>query len=111
MLTQSEYVLISNFRFSHLRTCNREESSEYNLKLQNYRKSIVEQLVAIASKFINSLNESLYCFPSSVCWLVRQIHTLLTAGSTLTEKQVLYILHFVFYYLTWMYEKCIYILF
>lgn len=70
--------------------CNREESAEYNLQLQNYRKSIVEQLVAIASKFINSLNESLYCFPSSVCWLVRQIHTLLTAGSTLTEKQVLY---------------------
>jgi len=89
------YILNSNFRFSHLRTCNREESSEYNLKLQNYRKSIVEQLVAIASKFINSLNESLYCFPSSVCWLVRQIHTLLTAGSTLTEKQVFYILYFI----------------
>ncbi|XP_022162230.1 GTPase-activating protein and VPS9 domain-containing protein 1 [Myzus persicae] len=78
----------AQLRFSHLRTCNLEESSEYNLKLQNYRKSIVEQLVAIASKFINSLNESLYCFPSSVCWLVRQIHTLLTAGSTLTEKQI-----------------------
>lgn len=45
--------------------------------------------MAIASKFINSLNENLYCFPSSVCWLVRQIHALLSAGSTLTEKQVL----------------------
>ncbi|VVC30572.1 Hypothetical protein CINCED_3A019626 [Cinara cedri] len=79
----------ARIRFSHLRSCNREEnSSEYNLKLQNYRKSIVKQLVAIASKFINSLNESLYCFPSSVCWLVRQIHALLTAGSTLTEKQI-----------------------
>lgn len=80
-----------NFRFSHLRPCNQEENnSEYKLKLQNYRKLIVEQLVAIASKFINSLNESLYCFPSSVCWLVRQIHVLLTTGSTLTEKQVIY---------------------
>lgn len=84
-------VLTFNSRFSHLRTCNREESAEYYLKLQNYRKSTVEQLVAIASKFINSLNKSLYCFPSSVCWLVRQIHTLLTAGSTLTEKQVCYL--------------------
>lgn len=84
--------MISNFRFSHLRPCNQEENnSEYNLKLQNYRKLIVEQLVAIASKFINSLNESLYCFPSSVCWLVRQIHMLLTAGSTLTEKQVIHL--------------------
>lgn len=84
-------MLTFNFRFSHLKTCNREESSEYYLKLQNYRKSTVEQLVAMASKFINSLNKNLYCFPSSVCWLVRQIHTLLTAGSTLTEKQVFYL--------------------
>ncbi|XP_050420096.1 GTPase-activating protein and VPS9 domain-containing protein 1 isoform X2 [Adelges cooleyi] len=77
----------ARLRFSHLRTCSRE-SPDYSIKLQNYRKTSVEQLVAIASKFINSLNENLYCFPSSVCWLVRQIHMLLSAGSTLSEKQI-----------------------
>ncbi|XP_050544818.1 GTPase-activating protein and VPS9 domain-containing protein 1 [Daktulosphaira vitifoliae] len=77
----------ARIRFSHLKISNRD-SPDYNLKLQSYRKNTVEQLVAIASKFINSLNENLYCFPSSVCWLVRQIHVLLSNGSTLSEKQI-----------------------
>lgn len=88
--------MILNFRFSQLRKSSLEKSSEFNLTLQDYRKSIVEQLVAIASKFINSLNENLYCFPSSVCWLVRQIHALLSAGSTLSEKQVFYLYTLIF---------------
>lgn len=67
-----------------------EGSPEYASKLQKHRQWIVEKLVNLTDNFIISLRENMHCFPVSVCWLVRQMATLLTKSGYLGEKEVIF---------------------
>ncbi|XP_043276370.1 GTPase-activating protein and VPS9 domain-containing protein 1 isoform X2 [Venturia canescens] len=66
----------------------KEGTSEYHSKLQRYRLWTVNSLVRIAQRFIVSIRESMHCFPTSVCWLVRQMAGLLAKNGNVDRKEV-----------------------
>lgn len=79
------------FRFppeERLRKFGKEGTPEYTANLQKYRAWTIKCLVNTANQFIKSLRENLHCFPSSVCWLVRQIAALLSKSNAVEEKEV-----------------------
>ena len=66
----------------------KEGTSEYHSKLQRYRLWTVNSLVRIAQRFIVSICESMHCFPTSVCWLVRQMAGLLAKNGNVDRKEI-----------------------
>lgn len=74
-----------------LKKFGKEGTPEYKTNLQHYRAWTISCLVTITKRFIASLNENMHCFPTSVCWLVRQISSLLTKSGHIQEKEVFYI--------------------
>uniref|UniRef100_A0A1B6E0D7 Receptor-mediated endocytosis protein 6 homolog n=1 Tax=Clastoptera arizonana TaxID=38151 RepID=A0A1B6E0D7_9HEMI len=65
-----------------------EGTPEYAANLQKYRNWTISCLVTTTKRFISSLHENMHCFPTSVCWLVRQISSLLTKGGNVEEEEV-----------------------
>ncbi|KAK3593714.1 hypothetical protein CHS0354_013611 [Potamilus streckersoni] len=63
-------------------------TEEYKHKLQSYRKTIVEKLVYMASRFISSLKNNMHCFPPGLGWLVSQVYQVLTKNSKLEISEV-----------------------
>ncbi|XP_015108702.1 GTPase-activating protein and VPS9 domain-containing protein 1 [Diachasma alloeum] len=66
----------------------KEGTPEYQSRLQRYRLWTVNSLVRITSRFIVSIRENMHCFPTSVCWLVRQMAGLLTKSGNVDQKEV-----------------------
>lgn len=62
-------------RFGH------PSSREYKLKTQKYREKIVNSLHTIAMSFVDSINANLFCFPSSLVWLVNQLYHIVSRSS------------------------------
>ncbi|KAK0404115.1 hypothetical protein QR680_017297 [Steinernema hermaphroditum] len=54
-----------------------ETSFSYQLKLADHRQTIVKKLKILAQKFIDGILSAMSCFPSSLSWLVRHLHTVL----------------------------------
>lgn len=71
-----------------LKKFGKEGTSDYHSKLQRYRLWTVTSLVRIAQRFILSIRESMHCFPTSVCWLVRQMAGLLAKSGNVDRKEV-----------------------
>ena len=59
-----------------------ENSASYQQKLGIYRQMVAGRLTTIVNKFVISLQQSMSCFPPSLAWLVRKLHT------TLLEKSL-----------------------
>lgn len=79
------------FRFTaaeSLKMFGPEGSPEYKVRLQKYRSWTIEKLVSVTNKFIENIRSHIHCFPSSICWLVRHIYSLLANARKLQEKQV-----------------------
>lgn len=56
-----------------LRRFGEPGTEEHNLKQAQYRSFIVDKLVLLAIKFINSIKANMHCFPASLGWLVSQV--------------------------------------
>jgi hypothetical protein len=79
------------FRFppeERLKKFGPEGSPEYNIRLQEYRRWTNNCLVAITNRFVLSLRNNMHCFPTGVCWLVRQIAGLLSKSGNIEPKEV-----------------------
>ena len=68
------YIYIK--RFGH------PSSREYKVKTQKYREKIVSSLYTITMSFIDSINTNLFCFPSSLVWLVNQLYSIVSRRNT-----------------------------
>ncbi|XP_012287140.1 GTPase-activating protein and VPS9 domain-containing protein 1 isoform X2 [Orussus abietinus] len=66
----------------------KEGTPEYQAKLQRYRLWTIKSLVRITQRFIVSIRENMHCFPTSVCWLVRQMAGLLNKNGNVDPKEV-----------------------
>ncbi|XP_063984398.1 GTPase-activating protein and VPS9 domain-containing protein 1 [Diachasmimorpha longicaudata] len=66
----------------------KEGTPEYQSRLQRYRLWTINSLVRITSRFIISIRENMHCFPTSVCWLVRQMAGLLSKNGNVDQKEV-----------------------
>ncbi|XP_011314268.1 GTPase-activating protein and VPS9 domain-containing protein 1 [Fopius arisanus] len=66
----------------------KEGTPDYQSRLQRYRLWTINSLVRITSRFIISIRENMHCFPTSVCWLVRQMAGLLTKTGNVDQKEV-----------------------
>ncbi|KAJ8683166.1 hypothetical protein QAD02_018958 [Eretmocerus hayati] len=71
-----------------LRKFGKEGTAEYQTKLKQYRLWTVNSLVRIAQRFILSIRENMHCFPTCVCWLVRQMAGLLNKSGNIDPKEV-----------------------
>ncbi|KOC65886.1 GTPase-activating protein and VPS9 domain-containing protein 1 [Habropoda laboriosa] len=71
-----------------LKKFGKEGSPEYEAKLQRYRLWTINSLFHITQRFIVSIRENMHCFPSSVCWLVRQMAGLLGKNGNVDSKEV-----------------------
>ncbi len=56
-------------------------SKEYRAKTTKYREKIVAQLHSITMSFIDNINANLFCFPSSLSWLVSQLYQMVSKSS------------------------------
>lgn len=87
-----------------------ENSKAYKDRVSAHRKIIVEKLVAIGSQFLKgqlfghealvcawipwlncshlAIQAAIPCFPSSIIWLVRQLHTSLLERKRVTKEEV-----------------------
>ncbi|XP_034936042.1 receptor-mediated endocytosis protein 6 homolog [Chelonus insularis] len=71
-----------------LKKFGKEGTPEYQSKLLRYRLWTVNSLVRITQRFIVSIRENMYCFPTSVSWLVKQMAGLLNKNSNIEPKEV-----------------------
>ncbi|KAK1119373.1 hypothetical protein K0M31_013207 [Melipona bicolor] len=71
-----------------LKKFGKEGTAEYETKLQRYRLWTINSLFHITQRFIVSIRENMHCFPSSVCWLVRQMAGLLGKSGNVDSKEV-----------------------
>ncbi|CAL7948132.1 unnamed protein product [Xylocopa violacea] len=71
-----------------LKKFGKEGTLEYEMKLQRYRLWTINSLFHITQRFIISIRENMHCFPSSVCWLVRQMAGLLGKSGNIDSKEV-----------------------
>lgn len=71
-----------------LKKFGKEGTSEYESKLQSYRLWTINCLFHITQRFIVSIRENMHCFPSSVCWLVKQMAGLLRRNGNVDRKEV-----------------------
>ncbi|XP_069121430.1 GTPase-activating protein and VPS9 domain-containing protein 1-like isoform X3 [Argopecten irradians] len=63
-------------------------TDDYTKKFQEYRTFIVDKLVVLANRFINSLKNNIHCFPAGLGWLVSQIYHILTKAGKLSREKV-----------------------
>ncbi len=68
-------------RFGH------PSSKEYKAKTQKYREKIVNQLYNATMSFIENINANLFCFPSSLSWLVSQLYQIVSKLTNKTTNQ------------------------
>lgn len=52
-------------------------TENYKTKCQEYRKFIVDKLVALTNRFIVSIKNNMHCFPVGLGWLVSQVYQIL----------------------------------
>ncbi|XP_011167348.2 GTPase-activating protein and VPS9 domain-containing protein 1 isoform X3 [Solenopsis invicta] len=71
-----------------LKKFGKEGTTEYQTKLQRYRLWTVNSLYRITQRFIVNIRETIHCFPTSVCWLVRQMAGLLSKNGNVDPKEV-----------------------
>ncbi|XP_026825737.1 GTPase-activating protein and VPS9 domain-containing protein 1 isoform X3 [Ooceraea biroi] len=71
-----------------LKKFGKEGTPEYQAKIQRYRLCIVNSLYRITHRFIVNIRETMHCFPTSVCWLVRQMAGLLSKNGNVDPKEV-----------------------
>lgn len=71
-----------------LKKFGKEGTPEYESKLQCYRLWTINSLYQITQRFIVSIRENMHCFPSSVCWLVKQMAGLLRKNGNIDRKEV-----------------------
>ncbi|XP_018045878.1 PREDICTED: GTPase-activating protein and VPS9 domain-containing protein 1 isoform X2 [Atta colombica] len=71
-----------------LKKFGKEGTAEYQAKLQRYRLWTVNSLYRITQRFIINIRETIHCFPTSVCWLVRQMAGLLSKNGNVDPKEV-----------------------
>ncbi|CAL1540407.1 unnamed protein product [Lymnaea stagnalis] len=66
-----------------------EPGTEENTQKQaQYRSYIVDKLVFLAVRFINSIKANIHCFPPSLGWLVSQVYRVLTERGKVTMQEV-----------------------
>lgn len=63
-------------------------TDNYVKKCQEYRTFIVDKLVNLATRFINSLKNNIHCFPVGFGWLVSQVYRILMKAGKLTQDKV-----------------------
>ncbi|KAG1677973.1 GTPase-activating protein and VPS9 domain-containing protein 1 [Nymphon striatum] len=49
-------------------------SLQYAINFKKHREWIIEKLVNLTNRFINSIKQNMYCFPQSLSWLIRQVY-------------------------------------
>lgn len=54
---------------------------KYQRKVAEYHKMIVGRLTLMVNKFVQTLQQSMSCFPPTLAWLVRQLYTMLLEKS------------------------------
>ncbi|XP_003375067.1 vacuolar sorting protein 9 domain protein [Trichinella spiralis] len=64
-----------------------EGSLQYKENIANYRKIIIQRLVLVSNNFIQSIRDSLHCFPVPLAWLLRQLHFFLSDCLKLTTSE------------------------
>ncbi|KAI1290103.1 GTPase-activating protein and VPS9 domain-containing protein 1 [Halotydeus destructor] len=79
------------FRFpadERLRHFGPEGSEGYAEKVEKYRLLAVEQLSSLVLKFVESIKNNFFCFPESLCWLVRQLALSLKAANKVDANEI-----------------------
>lgn len=71
-----------------LRHFGREGSPDYSERLKRYRTWAVDKLSGLVMKFIEGIKESVFCFPESLCLVVKQLSEALTRSGKLSEREV-----------------------
>ena len=62
-------------------------SKEFKANTLKYRAKIVGQLYETTMSFIESINANLFCFPSSLSWLVSQLYQIVSANAGGQQQQ------------------------
>ncbi|XP_059157513.1 GTPase-activating protein and VPS9 domain-containing protein 1-like isoform X2 [Physella acuta] len=71
-----------------LRRFGEPGTEEHAQKLAQYRSYIVDKLVFLAVRFINSIKANIHCFPPSLGWLVSQVYRVLTERGQVSMQEV-----------------------
>ncbi|XP_002735447.1 GTPase-activating protein and VPS9 domain-containing protein 1-like [Saccoglossus kowalevskii] len=63
-------------------------SPEYQQNVRQHLESNISRLVQHCNKFIQSLKDSMYCFPQSLDWIVSQIYKITTRTGKIKPEEV-----------------------
>uniref|UniRef100_F1KQR4 Receptor-mediated endocytosis protein 6 n=1 Tax=Ascaris suum TaxID=6253 RepID=F1KQR4_ASCSU len=64
-----------------------ENSLSYLQKLTAHRRVIESKLIAISTRFVQGVMQAMNCFPQSLGWLVRELHSTLIERKKVTAEQ------------------------
>ncbi|CAJ0946956.1 unnamed protein product, partial [Mesorhabditis belari] len=65
------------------------QNPQYQKKVAQHRKIIVEKIVLLAHAFVKGISDSLVCFPASLTWLVQQMYNSLVDSGATKEHAIL----------------------
>lgn len=71
-----------------LRHFGQEGTASYSANLQKYRIWTINRLSACTLKFIEGIQESMYCFPQSLAWLIRQLYIILSKTKRFEAREI-----------------------
>ncbi|GFR79324.1 GTPase-activating protein and VPS9 domain-containing protein 1-like [Elysia marginata] len=71
-----------------LRRFGEPGTEEHKQKQAQYRAFIVDKLVFLAMRFINSIKANIQCFPATLGWLVSQVYRVLTERGQVSMQEV-----------------------
>uniref|UniRef100_T1IJR9 Receptor-mediated endocytosis protein 6 homolog n=1 Tax=Strigamia maritima TaxID=126957 RepID=T1IJR9_STRMM len=70
-----------------LRRFGKENTPDFTANLQRYRNWTITKLVNLTNRFINGIKGSIYCFPSSLIWLVKQLYNIVLKGRKIDRRE------------------------
>lgn len=65
-----------------------EGTPQYASNLQKYRNLTINKLASLTNKFIAGIRNNLYCFPSSLLWLVKQLYNMVMKARKVEVREV-----------------------
>lgn len=63
-------------------------TEEYHRKLGEHLESVIDQLVALCTRFMTSLINNSYCFPQSLDWIISQMHRILSKSEHIDQVEL-----------------------
>ncbi|CAM6032097.1 unnamed protein product, partial [Sphagnum compactum] len=71
-----------------IRHFGKEGTQQYQENLQKYRIWTINKLAAFVTKFIEGIQNNIFCFPQSLSWIVKQLYNIVIKNKSIEVREI-----------------------